>query len=62
MGRASQFFWAVNAKEYPSRLEQQVRYTSLELDPDFDPEPGKIIKKLRRKIRADKKKLTDLTE
>ena len=44
VGRLSQIFWAIEAKEFPSADERQFYYTSL----DLSGEQGEIIKRIRR--------------
>lgn len=52
MGRLSQFFWALHAKNFPTELEQRFYYTSI----DLSGKTGELVKKLRREIAKEKRK------
>ncbi len=52
MGRLTQFFAAVNAEHFPTKLEQGHYYTHINLR---DPAIAKLIKRLRREKKQREK-------
>ena len=58
MSRLSQFFWAVNRKEFPDADTRQTRYTDLE----FTPEVMNLIKAIRKQRKKAAKNLPQLLQ